>query len=207
MGEESVITPEFPAVTPADNGGAASADIVSNENHSLLGGATSDTPADPSTEETKVQELSLEEYKELKFPEGAKLDESVLSSFKNEALRLKLDKDQAQGLVDFQANVLKMQAEASIAEFNQMKESWRTESKKELGADYASKLSGVAKIIDQYGSPELRQVLDDTGFGNHPQMVKLMVNLSKVLSPDTFVTGDTPKQELTREQKRYGTVS
>jgi hypothetical protein len=43
--------------------------------------------------------------------------------------------------------------------------------------------------MDAYGSYELRQLLDETGLGNHPLIIRLFHNLSKTLKEDGVVKG------------------
>ncbi|MEC7472463.1 MAG: hypothetical protein VX946_03765 [Pseudomonadota bacterium] len=54
------------------------------------------------------------------------------------------------------------------------------------------------KAIEKFGSPELRQVLNDSGLGNHPELVKFCHRIGKAISDDSLVLGGTQgKDEMT----------
>ena len=49
------------------------------------------------------------------------------------------------------------------------------------------------KAIETFGTPELRSLLDSTGMGNHPEVVRLALKIGKAISEDTIVRGrNTP---------------
>ena len=56
-------------------------------------------------------------------------------------------------------------------------EQWAADVKadKEIGGDnLISNLSAAQRALDQFGTPELKEYLNTTGLGNHPDLVKTL---------------------------------
>ena len=71
-------------------------------------------------------------------------------------------------------------------------EQWAADVKadKEIGGDkLVSSLSVAQRALDQFGTPELKEYLNSTGLGNHPELVKAFVKIGKSMSEDGMVTG------------------
>ena len=45
-----------------------------------------------------------------------------------------------------------------------------------------------------FATPELKKALNETGFGNHPELVRLFVKIGKSLSEDSFTTKGADEQ-------------
>ena len=70
--------------------------------------------------------------------------------------------------------------------------SWSESSRtdKEFGGDKLNENLAVAqKAMNAFGTPELRAVLNKTGLGNHPELIRAFVRAGKAISEDTFVPG------------------
>lgn len=158
-------------------------------------GSADTTAATPATAESttdkKAADPVVPESYELKMPDGVQLDSAAAEEFTAIAKELKLDQAAAQKLADIGAKMATRQAEAHA----QLVETWTAQVKadKEIGGDKLDENLGVArKAIDTFGSPELKALLNSTGMGNHPEVVKLAFKVGKAISEDRFVTG-SPK--------------
>lgn len=156
-------------------------------------GTEASAPADASssTPETKATEPAAPESYDLQMPEGIALDKAATEEFTAVAKELKLDQAAAQKLADIGAKMAQRQVEAHA----QLVESWTEQVKtdKEIGGDKLEQSLGVArKAIESFGSPELKALLNSTGLGNHPEVVKLAYRVGKAISEDRFVAG-SPK--------------
>ena len=161
-------------------------------------GTTATAPTDAtSTPDTKPTEPVVPEAYELKMPEGVELDQAATTEFTAIAKELKLDQAAAQKLADIGAKMAQRQADAHA----QLVETWTEQVKtdKEIGGDKLAENLGVArKAIDTFGSPELKALLNSTGLGNHPEVVKLAFKVGKAISEDGFVSG-SPKGNTTND--------
>lgn len=138
---------------------------------------------------------------EFDAPEGVQLDEGDLAKFTEIAKELKLPQDQASKLVG-----LAIQREQARAEaFASQVEAWGNEVKadKEIGTPEALAIAQKAIAL---GPPELKGLLDSTGMGNHPVVVRWAHAVGKALSEDKFIAGrgEGQAQTKTLESRLYG---
>ena len=139
---------------------------------------------------------------DFKPPEGQQFDQQVLQSFAEVARELNLTQDAAQRVLDTVGPVMQArQAEQLEA----IRTSWADAAKadKEFGGDKLSENLAYAKqALDAYGSPELRQLLNETGLGNHPEIIRMMVKAGKASAEDSLVTGRKVQAGETTMAKR-----
>ncbi len=130
------------------------------------------------------------------LPEGFAWDEGQTKSFFEAAHKTGLTPQQAQALVDWyaedQKGVLKA-GESAIAEAETaMKAEWKAAYPKNLGlAKAASNWLGVTEVLDQ------------TGLGNHPTILKAFAKLGKALAEDGVISGEVegvPTNEVVQKQ-------
>lgn len=153
-------------------------------------------------EKEQKQEGAPEKY-EFKPAEGQELDTAALEQFEPIARELNLTNEQAQKMVDLYGTkimpmVQKQQAEA----WQKQTEGWAETVKadKEIGGDkLTANLSAAQRALDQFGTPELKEYLNATGLGNHPDLVKAFVKIGKAMSEDGMVTGKESGQRSAAE--------
>lgn len=165
-----------------------------------LGGAGETTEAG-ETEGTEVKSEAPETY-ELATPEGfEKLDEEAVAAATPVFKELGLTNEQANKLVPIAANMAKkivsdrdQQLLGNIAE--QRKE-WLETAKKDPeigGGNWDASLGSAAKALDTLGFPKgspLRNLLDESGLGNHPEMIRAFAKVGKAIGEDSdFVRGE-----------------
>lgn len=129
-----------------------------------------------------------EQY-EFKAIEGAEVSADSLADFSEVAKELGLPQDAAQKILDKMAPALaRRQAEAIEGVKTQWADAARSD--KEFGGDkLAENLSVAKKALDSFGSPELRTLLNESGLGNHPEVIRLLVRTGKAISEDGLVQG------------------
>lgn len=133
-------------------------------------------------------------------PEGKEYDPQVLESFSGAAKEAGLTQDAAQKLIEKMAPAIAArQADQVTAIHRGWTEASSTD--KEFGGEKLKENLGVAKrALDTFdpapmgadGKPSttpLRTLLDDTGLGNHPEVIRLLYRAGKAISEDKFVGG------------------
>lgn len=133
------------------------------------------------------------EYKDFVVDPTVPMDAEMVKNFKEVAKGLNLNQQQAQGLVDLQTKYAKMQGEAVLNSFRQTVDSWKQETVLALGPGYKEELGIAAKAIERFGTPELRQLLNDTGLGNQKDVVMFFNKIGKAISEDSFADGGRSK--------------
>lgn len=137
-----------------------------------------------------------EQEVEYKFdaPDGIELDAAQVDQFKAIAKELKLPADKAKAIVDI---AVKAEAARHEAFANQVK-AWgdTVAADKELGDPENQAVA--RKAIDTFGTPELKSLLNSTGLGNHPEVVRLALRVGKAISEDAVhgkAAGEAPARD------------
>lgn len=122
------------------------------------------------------------------MPEGVELDKAAAEEFTAIAKELKLDQATAQKVADVGAKMVQRQAEART----KLVEQWTNDTKadKEIGGEkLAENLAVARQAIETFGSPALKDLLNSSGLGSHPEVVKAFYKAGKAISQDGFVPG------------------
>ena len=148
-------------------------------------------PAPAVAEEAKApaEAPKAPEAYEFKAPEGRVFDSEVMASYSQVAKELNLSQESAQRLLDA---VGPKMAERQMAMIEATRNGWADNSKsdREFGGEKLSENLGVAKkALDAFGTTELRTLLNETGLGNHPELIRFMFRAGKAISEDRMVTG------------------
>lgn len=149
-------------------------------------------PKQPQPESTK--EAPKEEKLELKLPDGSLLDQSALDGIAQLAKEQGLSPKQAQALVEKQAATLKAYSDKVVSDWTKQREAWSEAIKadKEIGGDQMPKSVELAKqVVSKFGSEDFRKALNETGFGNHPELVRIFARIGKMIGNDTLVRAST----------------
>ncbi len=134
------------------------------------------------------------EYSDFSFPEGLSINQPLLNEFKDTAKALGLNQQQAQQLADLGVKQVQTLAQAQQAALEVQKTTWleAVKADKELGGDkMAENLAVALRAVNAFVSPELKALLDSTGLGNHPDMVRAFYKAGKLISEDSLLPGGT----------------
>ena len=147
------------------------------------------TAPDAKTAEAKAEAVAAPEKYEFKAPEGKAFDAEVLARYSEVAKELNLSQEAAQRVLDEMAPKM---AERQAAQIEAIRTGWAESSKsdKEFGGEkLPENLSVAKKALDQFGTAELRTLLNESGLGNHPEVIRFMFRAGKAISEDRVVTG------------------
>lgn len=190
-----------PTPTPTPATPAASTEAKPGD-----GDAAAKEAADKAAAEAAAKTV---EY-EFKLPEGVEFKAESLKELKDTAKELGLTQEQAQKIADLGAKQSQGFAEQLVEQQKTLTAEWaeQTTTDKEIGGDKLSENLGVAKkALDSFGSKELKTLLDQSGLGNHPEIVRFMVKAGKAISEDgKLITGAAPqksREETPIENRLY----
>lgn len=157
--------------------------------------AAEDKEAEAKKEaEEKDRAGAPEQYGEFKRPEGmenVELNPAAVDALKPIAKELNLSQDKAQTLF---AKLLtdvypKMEAQRLEAWAN-LTRGWAETAKAdtEIGGDkWDANVAVAQRALNTFGTPELKEALNQFGLGNHPEMIRLMVRMGNAMREDTIV--------------------
>lgn len=143
--------------------------------------------------EAKANEVP-ETYEAYKLPEGVQVDEAMLTEFNTVAKEYGLTQAQAQKLVDLQAKTAAA-GETGRAEFLEQalkaqSDKWVNEIKSDPelgGAKFDATVSTAVKAISTFFGDDFRQLLNDSGIGNNPALIRGMHKIGLAISEDKLV--------------------
>ncbi len=138
---------------------------------------------------------------EFTAPEGVTLDKASTDEFVAIAKELKLPKEAAQKVVDIAVK----REQALINTRNTMVNDWAEQVKadKDLGGDKLQETLATASKAIALGPPELKELLNTSGIGNHPAVVKWAYAIGKALSEDRFVSGKAGEQPTSTASRLF----
>jgi hypothetical protein len=149
------------------------------------------TPTDgeqAQTESTEAPQGAPEKY-EFQAPEGQSYDPKVIEGFSEAMKELGIPQDKAQATLNKLAPLIAAQQQEAVeAQSQQWADALRND--KMIGGTNLDANIAVAKgALEKFGSPELTTLLNESGLGNNPEMARLLYNVGKATSGDTFVGG------------------
>lgn len=153
---------------------------------------------EPKKEDVKPGEKKEEEPKDepkfdLKVPKGAVLPADHMKKVEAYAKEKGLTPEQAQSVLERDNTLMSDYQKDAIAQLtNKVNVEWPNAAKadKELGGENFEKNVEIAKrAIDKFGSPDFKKTLNETGLGNHPELLRTFVRVGKMLTNDEFVQG------------------
>ena len=147
-----------------------------------------------STEEEKTEEETAEgapeEYAEFTAPEGVTLNADLLDKFKAFARDNNMTQERAQALVDMGVEIASSGDKALADHIAQTRADWRKASQndEEFGDNAWESTRPLAKAgLDRFGTPALRSLLEESGLGDHPEVIRLFWKIGQATGEHAFV--------------------
>lgn len=165
--------------------------------------------------EAKTNEVP-ETYEAYKLPDGVQVDEALLGEFNTVAKELGLTQAQAQKLVDLQAKTAAA-GETGREEFlaqalKTQSDTWVNEIKNDPelgGAKFDATVSTAVKAISTFFGDDFRQLLNDSGIGNNPALIRGMYKIGLAISEDKLVipgSDASATEEVSAAKAMFGDV-
>lgn len=156
-------------------------------------------------------EAKAPEKYELKLPEKTSLDKNWVERIAGYAKERGLSNDEAQALLDMQAESVDKYVEGAIAMNQKQVNEFRkmSESDPEFGGEKLNESVQLANsALKRFGGEELINLLDKSGYGNHPEVIRAFYRIGKAMSNDKLVlSGTPPAQSKKIEDVFYGNTN
>lgn len=137
---------------------------------------------------------------EVKLPDGVQADAGFLDAFKAVAKESGLKSEGAQKLVDFYAKQQAAAQKAADEGFAKALKEMETEASTDEeigGAKWDESKALALKAIAKFGTPKLAGVLNQSGLGNHPELLRFCARVGKGLAEDSVAgaaSGEEPSK-------------
>lgn len=146
-------------------------------------------PAEGEQKPADAQKPAVPENYEFTAPEGVKLDDTVMTAFAESAKEAGLSQEAAQALVTKMAPTLAAQTQAQMEQsMAAARTEWATSAKADTefgGEKFDANIAVAKQAFETFGTPELKQLLADSGLGDHPEVIRWAYRVGKAMSPDT----------------------
>ena len=163
-----------------------------------------ETPPDQNTSRTDAAPDPAA-YPNLQLPEDVSFPEAALKDFKTLSQEMGLSEEQVQKLLDLEARFVRSGAQHGAEEKRQLLERWAEQTQALYGAQCGEVISLAVRAADAFGGPELRGLLEATGLGNHPVIVRTFYEIGKSISEDVLPGGKpAAPQDKTFAEALYG---
>ena len=163
--------------------------------------------AEETDAEKKVAEDAEEgETVEIKMPdlgEGVELDYGLFEKMMPVLTKMSATQEQVDELAKTYLGHVTEAAQAHgdkiIEKYQEIKTEWKNETQKTLGNEIKQNLQFVGNALKQFGSPELVELFNETGVGDHIEVVKAFAKIGKHFTEDGFVDGKTTVEGKTED--------
>ena len=176
---------------------------------------TQESQADSEAGGSKAAETQTQEKLEYAAPEGFQIDDAMRSDLDGLFRDVNLDQATAQKMVDKHFDILNKHKSTYEEQMEGQRQEWATSARtdKEFGgADLAENLAGARKAMNSFSQPatdkggkpllhsdgpmkgqqmtEVEALMAESGWGNHPAMIRVFHRINQAMSEDSFVQGD-----------------
>jgi len=137
-------------------------------------------PADPAQYDLDRTSVPAEIY-----------SEDTEKWFRDTALRLGLSKSQASGLFKEYNTLLVNAYKEQQTALTKPRDESIAKLKGEWGTSFDANLQLAKRVVSKFGGEDFIKYLNESGFGDHPLLIKTLHAVGKVLSEDAFKEGES----------------
>lgn len=146
-------------------------------------------------EEARLDAIPEDGKYELKMPEGVEVDTALMTELGPEFAALGLSNRDAQRLADkfIAAQTARMTAQAE--RWNETTQGWVDTAKKDPeigGAKWDATAAAASGVVERFGTDGLREYLNASGAGNHPELIRLLAKVGAAIGEDDPIVPENP---------------
>ena len=157
---------------------------------------------EPEGKEEAEVASAPESYEVFDLPDDFDMNEDTLGEYHTFAKENNLTQEQAQRGVDMVAQM----KQAEMNQWVEQQKSWVENAKQDAeygGEKFEENIAVAVKARDSFGTSEFNEMLDSSGLGNHPEMIRFLNRVGKAISEDSVVVGGNSTSALSREAVLY----
>jgi len=116
-------------------------------------------------------------------------DEGVMDDYKEFAHHNNLTQDQADNLLGLFSDLQEEDAKNEEQAMEDLKVQTTIGLQRDWGKNYDGNLDYARRAYAQFGTPELTEIMDGSGFGNHPEVIKAFSKVGQLLGEEALAVG------------------
>lgn len=209
----SILYPDDPATPPADQtteppaGDAGEwkeyeADPAKSDEENAAAKAEHDASKPADKGEDPADTVPEDGKYDLKMPEGVEVDAAMLDQFSPTFKELGLTTKQAQALADKFIEAQTKNGEAQAQGWTKTVEGWVNQAKTDPeigGPKWDATVKDASGIVKRFGNDALREYLNASGAGNHPEMIRFMAKVGAVIGEDRPAISENPGKKVAQD--------
>lgn len=153
-------------------------------------------------EDKEIKEPQIPEKYEFNIPDQMPYDKGMLGEYESLAKEAKLPQDQAQKFLDLAVK----NAQTQQKQFIDTVKGWENEIKADSeygGANLNKTVQSAKDVISKYGDNEVFNLLDRTGLGSNPHILKMLAKIGNRISEDKVIDGNPSVNPTTADKILY----
>lgn len=122
--------------------------------------------------------------------DGMEIDPAFIDRYGALAKKYGMDRENAASLLKEAAAVMNRMDAETVGE---QARKWQSQSRNDRefgGSAIDANLSVAKRALDTYGTPELKELMETTGMGNHPEVIRFFFRVGKTLMEDGFMPSE-----------------
>ena len=157
------------------------------------------------TDRASEQPSASQDLSEENAPSDAQHVPFNAADFKALADELKLSPGQVEKLLAFSADCAAHNAQSTAEEKRAQIAAWANETRAFYGAKLEEEIAFALRAADAFGGAALRDLLEETGLGNHPVIIRTLSGIGRTISEDASLGGQpSAPQDKTFAEALYG---
>jgi len=116
-------------------------------------------------------------------------DEGILDNYKEFAHEVGLSQHQAESVLGAYETIQEEEAENFQQSIKDLEVNSTIELQREWGKNFDGNMDYAKRAYAQFASPQLSEILDDTGLGNHPEVIKAFSKIGQMLGEESLAVG------------------
>jgi len=181
---ENILFPNE-VTSPESDLGAADQDHASAENHEAAK-PEENVDSDPDDRVPDDGRYSLT------MPEGIEVDQELVEALGPDFHGMGLTNRQAQQLADRFIEIQGRRGQAASEAWAGRVQGWADEARKDReigGAKWGGTVGSAQRALSRLGTPALREYLNTSGGGNHPEMIRIFAKVGSMIQEDNPPNG------------------
>lgn len=184
-------TPAAPDPAPQQPDGGAPKPGAEPAKPATLAGGEPEVKPQPAPDDPKLNEVPEDGKYELQLPDGAVPDEQLANEAYNFFKEKGYTRKEAQRVADALPLFLERQQKA----WQETVSGWAEQARKDpdlARGGFEQNVGVVRRAVVEYGTPGFRQLLNEMGIGNHPEVIKTFFNIGKSMGEASTPGGGAP---------------
>jgi len=141
------------------------------------------------------------------MPAEVPVNGELVGKFFEEAHRIGLNKQQAAAIIRWQTTLQQEQMGVYEQQNTEALQTAEATMRKEFGNAYDEKISMAQGAVMRFGGDELVKMLNDTGLGNSPEIIRAFSNIAKAISNDEVIGGGGRQTFMSSPSEAKSTIA